>query len=1054
MEKSPFTFLAASILSSCLLLTQAQVTKYNIPVFMNPSNAIEGQRINLTLGYAPATFFLCNWYRGAESKENLIVTVYLPPLSGNVFGPAYTGREIPDPNCSLLIGNLNYDDSGTYIVTKDGASVYGRGETSIEILAPGLLPKPSVSIIQLFREHMDSVHLKCDATVRSANVIWFQNGKPLNSSPRIRLSDDNQILTIQPLLRNDSGVYQCQGSNPLSVERSNIANISVIYGPDSLGIKMTAKFPVQPSSLKLTCKAHSFPEAEYRWFYNGKEFSKMAELLLKNIQLGNYTCQSGRQFQRAVRRKSAAGPGCLRRRTSQTASPSGAGEGPGDFPPPAGPPRLRGHPPNPRSARPACLVASPPPGTGQDRSRAPPGAAPLLRSPAGMEASRAGPPGRGSRLPARPPLRARVGGSGGGRGAGKLRRPAERGEPGVAPVEGTRWRGCGPAALLAAMLLMNSCIQLTGGQDAANTDIPVRLTPLNPTKGQNVFLTPGSDSENFTRCSWYRGTEANTVKLIFTYDQPVFYMVGDAYTSRETLGAGCSLHIEHCVMEDSGTYTMTMEGSVIATGQVNLGVSGTILHSSFRLTQAENITLIEVKPQNPMERFEVMLIPPGPADDIIICTWSRVSIDGTVKEIVMLIRSPVNMNTTGPGYTGRETIFPNCSLHIQDLELSDASNYTLTETGSGNVHVETVSFAVQEVLPKPYVTVFPSPFLVESVPVHLRCNTNITTDVKWLKDTKPVNSPYLTDDNRTLSIPSVTRNDTGGYQCQVSKTVSTAISAPAYLSVIYGPGIPVIQPTKHCYEEHSRIFLSCSADSFPQPLYFWFHNGKALYSGPILFIEDFTEDKTGNYICKAKNELLNKQTRSKVHQIYLTKSCVSEVTITGPSEAIEDKPISLTCTSRGDNVSYSWTKESQVVHPDGHIVLTNNNQTLEFNPCYRSDAADYKCHASNSFSSNESDPYHLDIIYGPDPPIINETIDVPQAQLNLTCKAAAFPVSENVWFHNGLPVAGNPRMLTLDIIPANSGNYTCRATNTHSGLIRATTLEIDMIGKRKSLKRK
>ncbi|KAM6428137.1 cell adhesion molecule CEACAM16-like isoform 2-T2 [Liasis olivaceus] len=123
------------------------------------------------------------------------------------------------------------------------------------------------------------------------------------------------------------------------------------------------------------------------------------------------------------------------------------------------------------------------------------------------------------------------------------------------------------------MLLMNSCIQLIGGHDVANTDIPITLTPLKPTKGQNIFLTPGLDSENFTRCSWYQGTAANSEELIFTYDRPVFYMVGDAYTGRETLGADCSLHIKYCVMDNSGMYTITMEGSVIATGQVNLDIS-------------------------------------------------------------------------------------------------------------------------------------------------------------------------------------------------------------------------------------------------------------------------------------------------------------------------------------------------------------------------------------------------------------------------------------------------------------------------------------------------
>ncbi|XP_013930527.1 PREDICTED: carcinoembryonic antigen-related cell adhesion molecule 1-like [Thamnophis sirtalis] len=191
------------ILGSNLLSAQAQATKYNLPVFMNPSNAIEGQGINLTVRSAPAAFFICNWYRGgSDSKRNLIVTLYLPPLSGYDFGPAYTGRETPGPNCSLHIENLSQDDSGTYTVTQDGSSVHGRGDISME----------------------------------------------------------------------------------------------VIDGPDTPVIKMTAMFLTQRSNRRLNCRASSFPEAEYRWFQNGKEFSKNADVLLKNIQSGTYTCQATNPF--------------------------------------------------------------------------------------------------------------------------------------------------------------------------------------------------------------------------------------------------------------------------------------------------------------------------------------------------------------------------------------------------------------------------------------------------------------------------------------------------------------------------------------------------------------------------------------------------------------------------------------------------------------------------------------------------------------------------------------------------------------------------------------
>uniref|UniRef100_A0A8C6Y2T5 Ig-like domain-containing protein n=1 Tax=Naja naja TaxID=35670 RepID=A0A8C6Y2T5_NAJNA len=275
-----------------LLIASTQVVKYHLPIFMDRSNAIEGQRINLTVGAAPTSFFICNWYRGSDSQEKLIVTVYLPPLSGYVFGPAYTGRETPGPNCSLRIENLNQDDSGTYTVTKDGPSVHGTGNHSVEVL--GLLPKPNMSTVQLFRENMDLVHLKCETTVKFANISWLQNGKPLSSCPRIQLSNNKQTLTIQPVLRHDAGAYQCQISNPFSAQRSDTTTISVIYGPEKPVIRPNDVCNEEHINIILFCKADAYPEPQYAWFRDNVELDYGPKLIIEDFsenQAGGYVCQ-------------------------------------------------------------------------------------------------------------------------------------------------------------------------------------------------------------------------------------------------------------------------------------------------------------------------------------------------------------------------------------------------------------------------------------------------------------------------------------------------------------------------------------------------------------------------------------------------------------------------------------------------------------------------------------------------------------------------------------------------------------------------------------------
>ncbi|XP_060550013.1 carcinoembryonic antigen-related cell adhesion molecule 5-like [Pantherophis guttatus] len=861
MEKGPFAlggklpYLAVFILSSNFLSTQAQVTKYNLPVFMNPSNAIEGQGINLTIGSASTAFIICNWYRGADSQKNLIVTVYLPPLSGNVFGSAYTGRETAGPNCSLHIENLNQDDSGTYTVTKDGPSVHGKGELSVEVLAPGLLPKPSMSIVQLFRENMDSVHLKCDTTVRFANISWLQNGKPLNACRRIQLSNNNQTLTIQPVLRRDAGAYQCHISNPLSGQRSDTTTISVIYGPDAPVIKMTAKFLTQPSNRRLNCKASSFPEAEYRWFHNGKEFSKNTEVLLKNIQSGTFTCQATNPF-------------------------------------------------------------------------------------------------------------------------------TQRKENTTLEIDFTSLKHLIPWAGVFGFVLMRGNMK----HEARSTKHEARSTKHEAQstkhKAQRRRHQPEDDEWDFNE-----------------WDE----------------------------WEDD----------------------------DFHTAQAEEPIPFVVVPPEPMENGEVLLIPLLLPNDTISCTWLRKLSGAQAQIIVTVVLLPPGSNTTGPGYTWRETAYPNCSLRIKPLGLNDTATYTLVAGGATSSNSGNVSLKVQEYVPEPVVTITPTPFLVESQSVQLHCDTPITQNVSWLKDGKPLHPGYsLTDSNRTLSIDSVTRNDTGDYQCRVSNGIIEVTSKAEHLSVIYGPEVPVIRPNNACNERHINIILTCRAASYPEPQYTWFRNGVRIDSGPKLFIENFNENQTGIYVCEAMNELLQKRLRSDVQHIRLKESCVSDVNISGSSEGIEGRNISLNCTAKGDEVQYSWMKENQPVNEDERISFANNNQTLNFHPCHRTDAAKYKCHAHNNYSSDESDFFGLSIVYGPDAPFINETVDINQEKISLTCVAVAFPATENKWFFNGEPVLDNPKVFVLEIFSKNSGNYTCQATNPRSNLTLETSLEIDMIERRTSLRRR
>ncbi|XP_044290676.1 carcinoembryonic antigen-related cell adhesion molecule 16-like [Varanus komodoensis] len=131
----PAALLAASILSSCFLLTRAQDGRPQvIPITWSPQYPTAGENVTLTPGGTLEKVVSCSWFRGTVTDvAKRILVYYVPPLTqGQVNGPSYTGRETVDLECSLHIQNLTLTDSGNYTVSKEGG-VTAIGHVMIKV---------------------------------------------------------------------------------------------------------------------------------------------------------------------------------------------------------------------------------------------------------------------------------------------------------------------------------------------------------------------------------------------------------------------------------------------------------------------------------------------------------------------------------------------------------------------------------------------------------------------------------------------------------------------------------------------------------------------------------------------------------------------------------------------------------------------------------------------------------------------------------------------------------------------------------------------------------
>nr|XP_048296400.1 carcinoembryonic antigen-related cell adhesion molecule 1 isoform X4 [Myodes glareolus] len=160
------------------------------------------------------------------------------------------------------------------------------------------------------------------------------------------------------------------------------------------------------------------------------------------------------------------------------------------------------------------------------------------------------------------------------------------------------------------------------------------------------------------------------------------------------------------------------------------------------------------------------------------------------NEIARFITSPGEI-TTGPAYSGRETIYPNGSLLFQNVIQNDTGAYTLHMIME-NFDRKTLSvqFHVHQPVTAPSIQVS-NTTVKELDSVSLTCSSNDTgISIHWLFNGQSLG---LTDrmklslNNSTLSIDPVRKEDSGEYQCEVSNPVSSERSDTIQLDIIADP---------------------------------------------------------------------------------------------------------------------------------------------------------------------------------------------------------------------------------------------------------------------------
>ncbi|XP_063108900.1 carcinoembryonic antigen-related cell adhesion molecule 21-like isoform X2 [Cavia porcellus] len=178
-------------------------------------------------------------------------------------------------------------------------------------------------------------------------------------------------------------------------------------------------------------------------------------------------------------------------------------------------------------------------------------------------------------------------------------------------------------------------------------------------------------------------------------------------------------------------------------------------------------------------------------------------VTSTLNKMIVAYSRATNESTTGDAYSGRETIYPNGSLLIQNVTQDDPTFYTIQLILDNGVTQElSGEFRVYSRVSQPTIEAS-STNVKEGSSVDLKCLSNdpeIT--ISWIfksQSLKLTDRMKVNAEGNTLTINPVKTEDAGEYKCEVSNGVSSSLSDPFTLSVTASsdkPAKPDTTPTK------------------------------------------------------------------------------------------------------------------------------------------------------------------------------------------------------------------------------------------------------------------
>ncbi|XP_071094657.1 neural cell adhesion molecule 1-like [Haliotis cracherodii] len=295
--------------------------------------------------------------------------------------------------------------------------------------------------------------------------------------------------------------------------------------------------------------------------------------------------------------------------------------------------------------------------------------------------------------------------------------------------------------------------------------------------------------------------------------------------------------------------------------------------------------------------------------------------------------------------------------------------------------------------------------------------------------------------SRTLSLTSITRNQTGDYICTAVNTATGVTSSALTLTVTvyYAPDVNLEARCRpyRVYVGQQNVQLTCQVTAANPTVtsYSWTRDGSSIPSATssMYSLSPVTRGSAGNYTCAARNSVGTSSSPG----IGVDVQYPPNVSVPSSQTLIETQTLTVTCSvDSKPAAAVRWTQK------DDSSFTPQTGSTLTISNIQRSQAGTYVCTATNTLSPcwgtalprSESREMTVDVQYGPSMSGVPSTSPVTETTaLHINCNS--YTVHGNPTFTNyrwtgpGYSSSG-PVLNITSIIRTASGVYNCTASNT------------------------